>query len=283
MKKVKVHRYISGKRPEYAQYRSSDEESEDDDFIDRRAQRSFANRGDNSRKRDAAMLMDDSYKSDENADDPRLRRLARHKSESEDDDANDDEDREERNRESRLRRYKERQIEEPEVLVSENEDVPSEGELRSDNDDKIQYTIDIERKGRIELDDSGSGSDSELSDTEIEKKRQRLKNRMLQQRKDEEILERKEEEKHSESSDDVASSYEEESESEEENEPRLKPLFVSKKDRATIAEKEKEAQKQKQMEQEARRLAKERRRQTLRLVEESVKKDLEKTKVCQRY
>lgn len=53
----------------------------------------------------------------------------------------------------------------------------------------------------------------------------------------------------------------------------------SKKDRATIAEKEKEAQKQKQMEYEAKRLAKERRRQTLRLVEESVKKDLEKAKV----
>lgn len=289
MKKVKVHRYISGKRPEYAQYRSSDEESEDDDFLDRRAQRSFANRGDDSydtsRKRDAAMSMEDSYRSDENADDPRLRRLgrlARHKSESEDDDANDDEG-EERNRESRLRRYKERRIQEPEVLESEDEDVPSEGELRSDNDDKIQYTMDIERKRRIDLDDSGSGSDSELSDTEIEKRRQRLKNRMLQQRKDEEILERKEEEKHSESSDDdVASSYEEESESEEENEPRIKPLFVSKKDRATIAEKEKEAQKQKQMEQEARRLAKERRRQTLRMVEESVKKDLEKTKVSLR-
>lgn len=289
MQKVKVHRYISGKRPEYAQYRSSDEESEDDDFMDRRAQRSFANRGDDSydtsRKRDVHFTqMEDSYKSDEAADDPRLRRLARHKSDSEDDDDNDDDDDgDERNRESRLRRYKERRIQEPEVLVSENEDVPSEGELRSDNEDKIQYTLDIERKRHIDLDDSGSGSDSDLSDNEIEKRRQRLKNKMLQQRKDEEVLERKEEEKHSESSDDVASSYEEESESEEENEPRLKPMFVSKKDRATIAEKEKEAQKQKQMEQEARRLAKERRRQTLRMVEESVKKDLEKTKVCEHY
>lgn len=283
MQKVKVHRYISGKRPEYAQYRSSDEESEDDDFIDRRAQRSFANRGDDSydasRKRDAAMLLEDSYKSDDAADDPRLRRLARHKSESED----DDDDRE-RNRESRLRRYKERRIEEPEIIVSENENIPSgsEGELRSDNEDKIHYTIDIERKRHIDLDDGSDDSDELSDDEEIEKRRQRLKNKMLQQRKDEEeVFERgNEEEKHLESSDDVASSYEEESESEEETETmRLKPLFVSKKDRATIAEKEKEAQKQKQLEQEARRLAKERRRQTLRMVEESVKKDLEKTKV----
>lgn len=103
-------------------------------------------------------------------------------------------------------------------------------------------------------------------------------NRMLQQRKDEEVL-AKEDEKQSESSDAESSSYEEESESEEENEPRLKPLFVSKKDRATITEKEKEIQKQKQIEYEAKRLAKERRRQTLRMVEESVKKDLEKAKV----
>lgn len=280
MQKVKVHRYISGKRPEYAHYRSSDEESEDDDFIDRRAQRSFANRGDDSydtsRKRDGLVAMEDSYKSDDAADDPRLRRLARHRSVSEEDD--DDDGGDERYRESRLRRYKERRIQEPEIIVSENEDLPSDKEMQSDNDEKIQYTMDIERKRRIDLDDSASASDSELSDTEIEKRRQRLKSKMLHHRKDEEVLERKEEEKQSESSD-AASSYEEETESEEDNEPRLKPLFVSKKDRATIAEKEKEAQKQKQLEYEAKRLAKERRRQTLRMVEDSVKKDLEKSKV----
>lgn len=78
----------------------------------------------------------------------------------------------------------------------------------------------------------------------------------------------------------IYSSEYEETESEDENdEPRLKPVFVSKKDRATIAEKEKEAQKQKQLEYEAKRVAKEKRRQTLRLVEESVKKELEKSKV----
>lgn len=34
MQKVKVQRYISGKRPEYATYNSSGEESEEEDFID---------------------------------------------------------------------------------------------------------------------------------------------------------------------------------------------------------------------------------------------------------
>ena len=45
----------------------------------------------------------------------------------------------------------------------------------------------------------------------------------------------------------------------------MKPVFVSKRDRITIAEKEKEAQKQKQLEIEAKKLAEERRRQTLKV------------------
>lgn len=275
MQKVKVQRYISGKRPEYAQYKSSDEESESEDFIDRRAQRSFANRGDDSfdimRKRDNdTSVNEESYKSDEGVDDPRLRRLARHGGSDSENECNDEN--EELDRERRLRRIRERHIQEPEIL-SDKEEARSENEIYSE---MSQYTVDIERKRRIELDESGS--DSELSDTEIEKRRQRLKYKMLQQRKDEEVL-AKEEEKQSESSEAESSSYEEESESEEEHEPRMKPLFVSKKDRATIVEKEKEAQKQKQIEYEAKRMAKERRRQTLRLVEESVKKDLEKSKV----
>lgn len=279
MQKVKVQRYISGKRPEYAQYKSSDEESEAEDFIDRRAQRNFANRGDisydASRKRDNVIsINEDSFKNDETADDPRLRRLARRKGSDSDKDSHDEDD---QDREKRIRRYRERRIQEPEILESDKEEAASgDGEIDSEHENVPQYTVEIERKRRIELDDSGS--DSELSDTEIEERRQRLKSKMLQQRKDEEVL-AKEEEKQSESSDEESSSYEEESESEEETEPLLKPLFVSKKDRATIAEKEKQAQKQKQLEYEAKRLAKERRRQTLRLVEESVKKDLEKAKV----
>lgn len=268
MQKVKVQRYISGKRPEYAQHKSSDEESEIDDFIDRRQQRNFANRGDesfdSSRKRDYTL----DAQNDE-VFDPRLRRLAARNipSESDSDDNVEDED-----REKRLRRYHERRhIQEPEIIESDQEQNVSENE-----EEKSEQTLD-ERKRRIELDDSGS-DDSELSDCQIEKRRQRLKNKILQQkeRKNEEVMEKVEEEQY-----EKESSEEESSEDEEEEEIMeiRKPMFVSKKDRATIAEKEKEAQKQRQLEYEAKRLAKERRRQTLRMVEDSVKKDLDRLKV----
>lgn len=53
--------------------------------------------------------------------------------------------------------------------------------------------------------------------------------------------------------------------SEEDTGPRLKPVFVSKRDRVTIAEKDKEHHKQKVMEQEAKKMAEERRRQTIKV------------------
>lgn len=38
MQKVKVHRYVSGKRPDYAQDVRSDSDSDEDDFLERRNQ-----------------------------------------------------------------------------------------------------------------------------------------------------------------------------------------------------------------------------------------------------
>lgn len=68
MQKVKVHRYVAGKRPDYAPQSSSEEESDDDDFIEARRQQ----------------LLQEQYENAENeseqpevvvAEDPRLRRL----------------------------------------------------------------------------------------------------------------------------------------------------------------------------------------------------------------
>lgn len=276
MQKVKVRRYISGKRPEYAQYESSEEESGDDDFVDRRAQRNFANRGDefaragiSEYRRSATETFRNTEvnlieNTEEAASDPRLRRLMEaRRTEREDIDDNDGDH-------GRLERR--RRIHEPEILESEEEEVDEENQSSDLSGDEN------ERYAGTNTFDANAESGTDLSDTEIENRRQRIRQKLLQQRKEEEVL-LKEDEKQSESSDSESSEYEEESESEEDNEPRLKPLFVRKRDRATIAEKEKEAQKQKQLEHEAKRLAKERRRATLRLVEESVKKDLEKPKV----
>ncbi|KAL7731460.1 hypothetical protein ACLKA6_017278 [Drosophila palustris] len=259
MQKVKVQRYISGKRPDYARADSSSDESDEDDFVDnrRRMERHKAERhkvelarrggsGDEGNKEDEAEV-----------DDPRLRRLRARPADMED--------------LERERRERHRHIHEPEMVESASEE------------EEEPFLDDMEQQQRIERATnkitlaSESDTDSELSDTELEKRRLKLRARMLQQQREEEILQ-KEDEKQTESSESESSEYEEETESEEENEPRLKPLFVRKRDRATIQEKEREAQKQKQLEAEAKRAAKERRRATLRMVEDSVKKDLEKIK-----
>lgn len=42
MQKVKVHRYISGKRPKYAPVSSSEDESEDEDFLENQRQKEYS-------------------------------------------------------------------------------------------------------------------------------------------------------------------------------------------------------------------------------------------------
>lgn len=252
MKKVKVSRYISGKRPEYAQYESSDEESADEDFI-----QTNRNRADEIDAQNDYLEREPEGEVD--YDDPRLKRLRVRNTDDYEEDV----------------RQRHRTIHEPEVL-SEDEG-SSDGKSRS-NSPELQQQQQPQRTRRISLDRSDSESDEDLSDSEIERRRQMLRQKALQKKQDEELL-AKEEEKQSEVSESESSEYEtEEDTSEGENEPRLKPLFVRKRDRTTVIEKERELDKQKQQEYETKRQLKERRRQTLRLVEESVKKELEQMK-----
>lgn len=58
----------------------------------------------------------------------------------------------------------------------------------------------------------------------------------------------------------------------------MKPVFVRKKERITIIEKEKEALKQKKLEEDTQRQAEERRRQTLKMVEDTIRKEQNKDK-----
>ncbi|XP_033222095.1 microfibrillar-associated protein 1-like [Belonocnema kinseyi] len=241
MKKVKVHRYVSGKRPDYAPAASSEEESEEDDFLEKRVHKLY----DESEVNTESLEPSQSKVRDE--DDPRLRRLTRLNRQKE--------------AESEYRTERHRHVHEPEVLQTEPE------RLRE----------------RIKLESSDSSEDEELSDSEIERRREALKKRMLSKKDAEEELIRDDEEEKSGDSSEETSEYEEYTDSEEESGPRLKPIFVSKKDRITVMEKEKEALKQKQAEAEAKKMAEERRRQTLRLVEDLVRKESQVNKVSSDY
>lgn len=70
MQKVKVHRYVSGKRPEYAPVSSSEEESEEEDFVEKRVVASSSATAPVSRS-----ARHESDEEDGHIDDPRLRRL----------------------------------------------------------------------------------------------------------------------------------------------------------------------------------------------------------------
>lgn len=235
MQKVKVHRYVSGKRPDYAQDQKSDSDSDDEDFLEKR---NHVNRRSPSPQ---------TTKSDD-VDDPRLRRLKIREVDTE------------------IRPERKRHVIEPEILETSDEEEESEEE------DKEHVHL-PESKHTLEAPDDEE-SEVELSDTEIEKRREQLKQRILNKQEEQELLAEEEEKSNSDSSE--SSEYEEYSDSEEETGPRLKPVFIRKRDRITIAEKEKEAQRQKQLELENQKLAEERRRQTLKMVEESVRKEQQK-------
>ncbi|KAK9694033.1 Microfibril-associated/Pre-mRNA processing [Popillia japonica] len=228
MQKVKVHRYVSGKRPDYAQDHKSDSESEDEDFMEKR----------NPPSQQPATP--EREPSDEDLNDPRLRRLKIREIDTE------------------VRPERRRHVIEPEVLEESDDE---------HQDDVINLP---EPKHTLEAPDDEE-SEAELSDTEIEKRREMLKKRILVKQEEHEVMTKEEEKSDSESSE--SSEYEEYTDSEEETGPRLKPVFVLKKDRVTVIEKEKENLKKKQLELEAAKQAEERRRQTLRMVEESIRKE----------
>jgi hypothetical protein len=71
MQKVKVHRYVSGKRPDYAPMSSREEESEEDDFIEQK-RRHVAGRPMSPAE---TMEQDVDASGGVDVDDPRLRRL----------------------------------------------------------------------------------------------------------------------------------------------------------------------------------------------------------------
>lgn len=264
MQKVKVARYISGKRPDYAKDESSSEESDFEEIIEQRQKQQL------DQNYDKPHHVDDSFIEPSEIEDRRIRRL---KLLAEIDAEELHKEREERHR----------HIDEP-VLLENDNDI-KDGENLQNKDDDYEGTNDNDAKNksnnfkqrtqRIDL-DTESDSDSDMSESQIENRRMHLRERMLKQQQQEEILLKEEENNSDESVESESSEYEDDNEPEIQDEPRLKPLFVRKQDRATMQEKDREAQKQKRLDSEKKMQSKERRRQTLRMVEECIRREIEK-------
>ncbi|KAG1688946.1 Microfibrillar-associated protein 1 [Nymphon striatum] len=232
MQKVKVHRYISGKRPEYASFNVSDDESDDDFGFEQRKSNRFRNEA------VSTDLVD--------RDDSRLKRLQRRDQEEDIED--------------RMQRH--RHIHEPEVLAVNEEEILPEVEM--DTSHRVKFRDEMEE----------SSDEEELDEEEIERRRMLLRLK-AKERKDEEVLEMEEEAKSAaEESEEESSEYEEYTDSEEENGPRLKPVFVKKRDRITVQERERQLVKQKEVEVEAKRAQEDRRKASLKIVEVEARKEL---------
>lgn len=254
MQKVKVKRYVAGKRPEWAQDADLDGDSDDEEnkFESKmNVDHEHTEVSENSRNRKHAQHMTEKSSSD--------RRLQRLKERGDD-------------RMDTNERLRQRRNFEPEV-ISEGEDSEHEEQSKA-------------FRGKVTVVEEESSEDEELEDDEIERRRTLLRQK-LQAKRNEEVelydqlphttdLLVKEEEVDKDKSDDEEeyTSESEYTDSEEEG-PRLKPVFVRKKDRITIQEREEEEEKQKKLLDQVKKEAEERRKYTLKLVENQVKTEVE--------
>lgn len=226
MEKVKVTRYMTGKRPDWAP-----EEFDSDEELQLQTKKITIKKPGNLEIEKVEEITKVEINEDDAAADPRLARLMRHRKDRDDssDDSSDD------GRRHSRRRH------EAEIL----EDAKA-----------------------------SSGEESE-DDDEIEQRRQRLKKKALarQVHEAQELLEIEEEPEKRE--DEESSEYETEYESEEDEGPRLKPVFVRQKDRLTVKNLEIEDAKEKRRDVERKKLAEERKKYTLSMIEKDAKKDFE--------
>lgn len=250
MKKVKVQRYVSGKRPDYAPASSDEEEEEEEDF---------------TRPQRGAPPSPPQHKSLTEAEmaDPRLRRLLAQRAQA----AGSDEEMETDVPRRRVTHQAEvvdlSEGEEEDDIKQEEEDQMEEVEEGEDED--LEHMPELRASHRLA--ESDSESEDEVDEDELALRRLNLRQRALMKVQQQEELLGKEEEGSEESSEEESSEYSEETDSEEEG-PRLKPVFVRKKDRITIHQKEQQQLKLKQQEMEGRKRVEERRRDTLRLIEQ---------------
>ncbi|EPQ14273.1 Microfibrillar-associated protein 1 [Myotis brandtii] len=172
----------------------------------------------------------------------------------------------------RLRRLQNRISEDVEERLARHRKIVEPGVV-GESDSEVEGDV-----WRMEREDSSEEEEQEIDDEEIEWRRGMMRQRAQERQNEEmEVMEVEDEGRSGEESE-SESEYEEYTDSEDEMEPRLKPVFIRKKDRVTVQEREAEALKQKELEQEAKRRAEERRKYTLKIVEEETKKELEENK-----
>ena len=160
-----------------------------------------------------------------------------------------------------------RRVHQPEIL--------SEGEDNEDAENNTQR-MDLESEDS----DTSGDEDDEMDEEAVQRRRDLMRQRALARAQigvgQEEVMEKEDEQADLTEEEEGEETSEEETTDSEEGEEgaRLKPVFVRKKDRLTVQEKEKEEAKQRQLEHEAQEATKARRRETLRMVESTIKKDI---------
>ncbi|VDM67048.1 unnamed protein product [Strongylus vulgaris] len=254
MQKVKVQRYIAGKMPNYAKEGGSESDEEGRDDKKRRESRSqsFFNIV------WAAHLL--RFDKEERPKD-------RHRREKED-------DHEQRHRDRHRDEGSSRPVEEPEILKKEDEEEDAEAVEQRRQRARLRR-LNLEQQQQQEEEDD-AGSDEEEFERRRKILRERAKQRELEEMKLKEEIKQEEEEVEEE---DEEESEEESSEEEEDDTlPRLKPVFVRKKDRITLLELEKEKQQQEQLKREEERKKEERKKDSIRLVQQVLREEDEMEK-----
>lgn len=257
--KVKVQRYVTGKRPDYAPADDSDSEEELEFGLTHKKPSEFSF--------DARTLNE--------KEDRRLQRLNRlydEENEEGNEEVEEDED-------AIDRVHHRRRLHEPELMENSDEELVEDEEEDEEEEPQQEKELDeipdnelkpIDEDYNEEEDDD----EEELDDEEIERRRGLLRQKALQQKEEEQEVLEKEDEKSEEDSEEESSEYEEYTDSEEEETgPRLKPVFVRRKDRVTIQEKEKQEQKARDDEVNIQKQAEDRRQQTLQMVAEEARKE----------
>lgn len=285
LQKVRVERYISGKRPGYAKknqqslgseknysddedflcqreiktvqqksqlYDPTEEQYSDDSLNEQQNSKSYITRNNAVELQEKHYTHDDKSNSSE-VNDRRLKRLMKFKRESE----------KEGYVKKELQLFNRRRIHEPEIL--------------SDGDERVKFKpqreIDLENSDTCTEEDEDENEEEEAVQRRRDLMRKRAIARAQAGIEQEELMVKEDEmQVKTESSSAEDSSVEDSSDSEEEI--RNKPVFVRKKDRLSTHEREREETRQRRLEEEEARKAELRRKESLRVVDTCVKEML---------